>query len=335
MAVRFDADRKEVVGEPFPVAAGATMESLFFQVHASYSRNGLIAYVPGGDLSIGKLAWVDRKGNAEYLDAPLRVYGVVDLAPDGKRLAVHVADVRDYIWIYDINRREGRKLPGSDLNGWPVWSPDGRLIAVWTAPVGKQPPTILVREVEGGREAGPPVNLPPGLGGRSSWAPSGSELAVSHFDTTWHIVFLTLGKTVISPGFEGGFTSFSPDGRWIAYSSSQKTGSSEVFIRSYPDGKVDKQVSVDGGIEPLWNPSGELFYRNGNRWFSTRVSTEPELRWDPPRLAFETEFIDTPGMSYDVSPDGQRLLVVKRAGQIEQSRIDIIVNWFEAFQREQ
>lgn len=333
MAVPFDPNRKEVTGEPVPVAAGAAMESLFYQVHASYSHNGLIAFAAGGDLSIGKLAWVDRNGKVDYLEPAPRLYGALELAPDGKKLAVHIADVADYVWIYDLVRREGRRLPGSDPNGWPLWSPDGRRISVSIPATGKKPGTLLLRDVEGGGEAAPPVNLPPGPSGAYSWAPKSNVLAVMNFDKTWHIGFLTLGKTEVSPGFDGWFPSFSPDGRWLAYSSNQKTGAYEVFIRSYPDGKLERQVSVEGGIEPRWKPSGELFYRKGGRWFSTRVTTEPELLWDPPRLAFETDFIETPGMSYDVSPDGQRLLVVKRAGQIPQSRIEIIANWFAVFQR--
>ncbi len=103
----------------------------------------------------------------------------------------------------------------------------------------------------------------------------------------------------------------------------------EIFIRSMPDGKVKRQVSSGGG-EPIWNENGELFYRLGRRWFATRVTTQPELGWnpDPPRVVFETDFVDTPGVSYDVSPDGQRLLIVKPAGPpVVQSQISLIVNW--------
>jgi hypothetical protein len=103
---------------------------------------------------------------------------------------------------------------------------------------------------------------------------------------------------------------FSPDGHWVAFSSSE-TGRSEISVRSYPDGNSPHQISLDGGIEPVWCRCGELFFRKGNQWLSARIlSTQPELRWDSPRLAFETDFIDTPGRSYDVSPDGQRLLVI-------------------------
>ena len=76
--------------------------------------------------------------------------------------------------------------------------------------------------------------------------------------------------------------------------------------------------------------SGEIFYRVGRRWLATRVTTTPERRWDPdpPRVVFETDFVDTPGVSYDVTPDGQRLLVVKPAGPpVVQNQISLIVNW--------
>jgi len=141
-----------------------------------------------------------------------------------------------------------------------------------------------------------------------------------------------LGGPPPQESFGGTFSTFSPDGRWLAYSSDE-TGVYEVYVRSLPDGKVTRQVSDGGGTEAQWLPNGDLFYRVGQRWFATRVSTEPTLRWDPdpPRLVFDTDFVDTPGWSYAVSPDGQRLLVVKAAGPpINQGRISLIVNWQSA-----
>jgi WD40-like Beta Propeller Repeat len=123
------------------------------------------------------------------------------------------------------------------------------------------------------------------------------------------------------------FTAFSPDGRSLAFQSTQ-TGSAELFIRSYPDGKVIGQVSTGAGWEPRWTPKGDLFYRTGRRWFSTHASSNAEPRWDPPRLAFQTDFTDTPGWSYDVSSDAQRLLVVKRTHAVPTTRINLVLNWF-------
>jgi hypothetical protein len=135
-----------------------------------------------------------------------------------------------------------------------------------------------------------------------------------------------------SAKFEQWGQTFSPDGRWFAYSSAE-SGQSEIWVRSFPDGKTARQISVDGGIEPRWCRCGELFYRKGAVWLSTRISTQHELRWDPPHVAFQTDFIDTPGTSYDVSPDGQRLLVVKRATPDIRNKLHVITNWYANLQK--
>ena len=323
MAVRLDLSRGEVVGEPATVAAGVAMESLFGMLHAGASA-GLAAFVPGGDLSLGKLAWIDRRGSVEYLNAPERVYGVVDLAPGDARLAVHVADVNDYIWIWDILRQEGRRVVNQTAEGFPRWSRDGRRLAGRTA---ARAGTLsgFVHDVEPSGAVSEGRVLENVAGRVASWSPQGDVLAIG-LSVPNRIQFVSPGKQLDVPGFEATFADFSPDGRWLVYQSAQ-TGTAEIFVRSYPEGKVVGQVSTGGGLEPRWRSSGEVFYRNGGRWFSTRVSTDPQPRWDPPRLAFDTEFIDTPGLSYDISRDGQRLLVVKRAQPVSQSKIGVVVNW--------
>jgi serine/threonine protein kinase len=177
--IRFDPIRLEVQGEPAPVAAGVSMESLFGQVHAAVSASGLLAYVPGGERANGKLAWVDRKGVVEFLEAPQRVYGVVDLSPNGKRLAVEVADVTDYIWIYDIERREGKRLSSPENNGAPAWAPDNVRIA-YVSNIKDMPFTkrILVRSVDDA--AMPTEIIKTALDAR--WFPDGQTLAMRHFD---------------------------------------------------------------------------------------------------------------------------------------------------------
>jgi len=104
-------------------------------------------------------------------------------------------------------------------------------------------------------------------------------------------------------------------------------------VRSYPQGKIVGQVSTGPGWEPRWTSRGDLFYRDGRRWLSTHVSADPEPRWDPPLVVFQTDFTDTPGQSYDVTNDGQRILVVKRTQPVPTTRINLLVNWFEQLNR--
>lgn len=132
---------------------------------------------------------------------------------------------------------------------------------------------------------------------------------------------------VAIPGTGGALHAFfSPDGMWIAYAS-EESSLYEISVRSYPAGSVNHQISEGGGIEAVWSPCGELFYRKGDTWMSVAIQTEPELTWSAPRLAFETDFVDTGGRSFDVSSDGQKLYVIKQPNPPDGSRIHVITNW--------
>jgi serine/threonine-protein kinase len=326
--IAFDPENGVTEGESRPVAAGVSMDSLFQQVHAAAARQ-VIAYVPGGERALGRLASVDERGRTEYLNAPAASYGVLDLSDDGRRLAVHVGDVTDHVWVYDLARREGRRLVAGESSGWPVWSPDGLALAfrAWTDDINGS--RVVSQRVDG--TAPPRV-----IAGRAertlgaySWSPDGRVVALSSLGSDMTVSFAGAdGASARAPEltFAGHMPSFSPDGRWVAYTSVE-TGQVEIFVRSFPDGGAARQISTGGAGEPVWCPCGDLFYRNGNRWMSVRVRTQPDLEWDAPRLRFETDFVDTPGRSYDVTPDGTRLLAVKRASADVRDRIELVVNW--------
>ncbi len=286
--------------------------------------------------ALGKMAWVDRQGRSEFLPMSERLYGVLDLDPGGRQIAVHVGDVNDYIWIYDIPRQEGRKLTTTGKAGWPVWMPDTKTISYVSWRPGEDRAIHRQRVDAPGSEE--ELFSSQQLLMISSWSPNGHTVAFSESGEMLRLRFFTVGEgqqteRQSNVGSNVWGADFSPDGHWVAYPSDE-TGRYEIFLQSFPDGEVVRQVSVNGGIEPLWNwESGELFYRRGNQWFSTRISLQPELSWEPPRLAFETDFIDTPGRSYDVSPDGERLLVVKRTREPIRTKIHIVHNWFDELER--
>jgi hypothetical protein len=326
--VAFDPERGVTEGEAQPVVTGVAMESLFRQVQAAGSEQ-MLAFVPGGERAMGRLAWVDERGRTEYLDAPVALYGVPDLSDDGRRLAVHVGDVTDYVWIYDFARHEGRRLAVGESSGWPVWSPDGETLAfcTWrdaisdTRIVSQRAGGGAVREIAG-NAAGNHIRP-------YWWSPDGRVLAIGTLGANQEVSYAAAEGATARPTeakFTGHLPTFSPDGRFVAYTSAE-SGQVEIFVRSFPDGASVRQISTAGGLEPVWCRNGDLFYRNGSRWMSVRVRTQPDLQWDTPRLRFETDFVDTPGRSYDVSPDGTRLLVVKRATADVRNRIELVMNW--------
>ncbi len=334
MAVPFDLEHLEVLGEPQPVLHGMTVDSLFAQVQVSFSDTGTVVYCPGGDVSVGRIARVGRDGKTELLPVPERVYGVVELSPNNQRLAVQVADVKDYVWIYDLQRGEGHRLVGTGQRGWPKWNPSEDSI------------TFIVREGEkrsiverrlGAQEERELIALDSGQLRLGDWSPDGSTLVFNDIIRKG-LGFLFVGQQPNikwlepPPGVRYWHPTFSPDGRWVAYFSDE-TGQQEIWIRSFPDGEQVYQVSTEGAMEPVWAPSGELFYHVGHRWMVVRISTHPRLQWDPPELAFETDYVDTPGVSYDVSSDGRYLYVVKGTHPPDPTRLHVVQNWFEELKR--
>jgi hypothetical protein len=115
----------------------------------------------------------------------------------------------------------------------------------------------------------------------------------------------------------------------MAYTSTV-TGRPEVRISSLPKGAVNRQVSTDGGIEPVWcRGCDELFFRSGNRWYTSKIRLEPELSIGAPQLVFEVPgFVDTVGRSYDISRDGQRLLVLRSVNEPTRTKLHLVHNWF-------
>jgi Tol biopolymer transport system component len=133
---------------------------------------------------------------------------------------------------------------------------------------------------------------------------------------------------VKTSGYDGG-GQFSPDGRWMAYASNE-SGQFEVYLRPYPGPDRKKQVSTQGGTHPMWNRNGkELFYRVGNKMMVVDVSTSPDLTLSQPRVLFEQRYTfgGTTVPNYDVSPDGQRFVMVK--DDSASGRVNIVLNWLE------
>jgi hypothetical protein len=324
-AVAFDPEAGRITGEVVPVAGDVSMESLFSQTHVAASANGVLVYVGGGERAHGRLAWIDRDGGEEDIGAPTHIYGLLDLSPDGTRLAAHVADVTDYVWVYDFARREGRKLAVDAPAGWPLWRPDGKALAFRSWSTSYREGEVLSQPIDGGS----PTTLLPSSSEHAryptAWLPDG-VIAMGRIGGLGGDFFRVEGGSTSLVDAFGAFSTFSQDGKWVAYMAAP-AGRFEIFISSFPAGDVTRQFSVDGGTEPLWSRSGELFYRKGNRWMAAAVHTAPELGWDPPRQVFQADFIDTPGRSYCVSPDGRRLLVVKHAGRDVRDRIQVVTNW--------
>jgi serine/threonine-protein kinase len=305
------------------------------------SPTGSLAYVSGGiQQTQSILVWVSRNGTEQPLIAPVRDYRVPRLSPDGRRIAVAIDDQETQVWLYDISRDAlSRSTFEGNANLHHLWTPDGKWIAFQSNQEGPQNLFWQLADGSGGLErltTSESVHIP------ASFSPDGQLLALSESSATvsGDISVLQISDRKVTPFLRTAFTEsapmFSPDGRWLAYVSNE-SGRNEVYVQPYPGPGGKWPISTGGGIGPRWNPNGrELFYRNGDRMMVVDITTQPAFSAGNPRLLFEGQYARNPAdvANYDISPDGQRFLMVKETPQAgSAAQINVILNWFEDLQR--
>ena len=124
--------------------------------------------------------------------------------------------------------------------------------------------------------------------------------------------------------------SLSPDGRWLAYASSESEGAVNIFVTSFPDGQAKFVVSRGGGAEPKWSPNGrELFFESGGVLKVVDVPSGPTFTPGNPRTLFSlTGYRRARNrQQYDVSPDGTRFLMIRERGASTAPTAIYVENW--------
>jgi serine/threonine-protein kinase len=136
LAVRFDPDRLEVLGDPVTVVESVQMS--LDAANYAVSQAGTLAYVPGEAAATRLLVWVDRKGHETPLKAPPRGYMIPRISPDGANVALEILDQENDIWIWDLARENLRRLtPGPGGGLFPAWTPDSRRIIFRSGRTGR------------------------------------------------------------------------------------------------------------------------------------------------------------------------------------------------------
>jgi eukaryotic-like serine/threonine-protein kinase len=335
MAAPFDLETRTVTGPAVAVMEGVKSE-MYGNSQFSFSNNGTLAYVAGAAGWIGKPVWVDRQGKISQIPLSTQCYGTFKLSPDGKRLAIQVASATDDIWIYEFERGTFLRLTLNGSNIGPVWSPDGKYIVFASFRDGKH--GLFQKAADGsGTEERLTTTSPDTFQSAESWSADGKALVYGEWSATdqGDIWILPLeGERKPQPflrtPFSEFFSSFSPDGHWIVYTSDE-SGRYEVYVRPYPGPGGKYQVSNEGGEEPVWSLNGqELFYRNGEKWMVASVDTKSDFHSQTPRLLFENNFLNVPGLSHYPSSDGQRQVMIQPIGQdANPKQINLVLNWFE------
>jgi serine/threonine-protein kinase len=341
MAVPFDPQRFEVSGTPVRVVQNVLRAPT---PQYSVSATGSLIYVSGGAAQAlqSKLVWVSRNGVEQPLDAPAGVYGYPRLSPDGRRVAVDTSSTsstQEQISLFDVARETLTRFTfEGSVNVAPVWTPDGKRIAFGSDKDGPLNIYWEMADGSGGLERLTPSEYPQGP---YSWSPNGELLAFGQYQPGPEIWVLRLSDRKAQPFLQtpavSGAAQFSPDGRWMAYVSDE-SGRQEIYVQPYPGPGGKWQISTGGGNEPIWNRNGrELFYRSGDKLMAVDVTSQPSFSVGKTKMLFEGRYVETTLTFpfYDVSPDGQKFLMLKPTDQKQPAltQINVVLNWTEELKR--
>jgi eukaryotic-like serine/threonine-protein kinase len=349
MAFPFDPQRLTAMGPTVPVVEGILQSTLTGAAQYSFSATGSLVYVPGGAQGAQRrLVWVSRNGAEQALAAPAHAYVFPRLSPDGRRVAVGIVEQESQVWLYDLSRDTLTRLTfEGNENAYPTWTPDSKRIAFQSNKEGQNNIFWQLADGSGGLERLTTSENATSSPSPSSWYRDGQLLAFSEITpaTGSDIWVLRMSDPSAGSGqvrkaqpflrtpFNEGAPRFSPDGRWLAYPSDE-SGRYEIYVQPYPGPGGKWQISTEGGTEPVWNPNGrELFYRNGDKMIAVDIATQPGFTVGKPRMLFAGPYVPTVTMfpNYDMSPDGQRFLMLKPSESTETARtqINVVLNWFE------
>jgi eukaryotic-like serine/threonine-protein kinase len=249
---------------------------------------------------------------------------------------------REYqVYVYDLNTGINSPLTVEGMACSPTWTPDGkRIIFTWTKSVASN---LFWQPYDG---SSPMERLTTSqytqYPGSWSWDGQTFALVESHPDTGLDIVLLEAGsgrvRTFLNSKFAEAYPEFSPDGPWIAYTSNESKRN-EVYVRPFPGPGLKHQVSIDGGVEPLWARNGkQLFYRWQDQMWIVDVRIDGGLATSKPRLLFEQPGYSAgnPIPNFDLSHDGKRFLMVKREQRQPTPVTEMILvqNWVEELKRQ-
>ncbi len=318
LAVRFDAERLEKVGEPFTLAEGVGGQPSSGAGYFSVSASGLLTYVPQNSIpNESALVTVDRTGHETELPIPAASFSIPRISPDGRRLAYGIgsgAAADDDIYLFDFSDNRSQRLTFGQGHAGPVWSPDGKSIAFTQGRSGEI--GLFTKRADGSG------GITPLLGSTAiilanAWLADGRHLLVTDSQGTIDIRVLDAMGGTVAPLFVSDTAAeyaaaLSPDERYVAYTTTE-TGTDEVFVETYPPGRGKWQVSPAGGFSPVWSRDGrELYFADGDSLMAVDIDTKDVFRAGPPRKLFSGPFVLSlpTSRNYDVGPDG-RFVVIK------------------------
>jgi serine/threonine-protein kinase len=353
-AVPFDVERTRIAGSPVKLVDDLVTDPADGQADYRLSATGTLVYNSLPSRQDRALVWVDRAGRETAVPVGHRSYVEPRLSPDGKRIAVTSVDGEQAdIWLYDISTQLLTRATLEGRNRAPLWTRDGRTLIYASGRGAMQ--HVFVQSIDASTPPRSLLSSQTNLLFPTATSVDGRTLVYVDSPPTdiRDIRFLAMdsdsGMSSSDLSIRGDWPTLSPDGRWLAFTALER-GIRELFVQPFPGPGVRRQLTIDGGREPVWRRDGrELFYRR-------RVPAEPEqpgvfgtttlyaLPFDTqhgaatgkPVPLFQGLYVIRSGLvpAYDVSLDGQRFVMVKPSeSEIAPLHLNVVVNWADELVR--
>jgi eukaryotic-like serine/threonine-protein kinase len=321
-AVPFDLARLDVHGTPVRV-----LPRLLTTVNGSgqfaVATDGTLVYADplSATSAASTLVWVDRTGRETPISAPARAYLEARLSPDGARIAMTIADPDQDIWVWDIDRATLTRVTSDPANDAAlVWTSDGQRLIFASQRDGGI--FNLWWQTADGAGSAQRLTTSADSQGPTSLSADGREVVFFQNTPTrqFDISRLVLAGLHVSPLLETSFSelngNISLDGRWLAYQSN-RSGSSEIYVRPFPNTSAGQwAVSTTGGRMPAWSRNQLYFFQADGALMEVQFDGQSS-RWSagPPKKLLDALYFSggntQVARTYDVVPDGQRLVMIK------------------------
>ncbi len=333
VAQPFDVGRGVLTGAPSIVAQNVHFDSSTW--HGVFDAAGrTLIYQAGGSIAGTHLIWFGHDGTSLGALADVARYYDLKLSPDGHRLVTNAGEpTRAAIWIIDIARNVRTRLTfEGSMNEAPVWSVDGSEILYASRDTPSERAAIYRRRGDGNG----PRQLVARLDGD---ADPGSVSADGRWvvATLWNrpqvnpqiwAVPLVPGEKA-HPLLAGALGThdprISPDGRWLAYTSSE-SGRDEIYVVPFAGGGGKWQVTTAGGHSSRWSPDGaHLDYLTGDNILTeVDVKSGGGFEIGAARALFRLDVNPVSSSDYDLTADGR---VIANGGEADPTPLTLVANW--------
>ena len=355
-AAPMDPARLALTGPPVPALDQVLGDEDLGRLQFSFSTTGDALALTGVWREPASVpGWLDESGHSTPLPMPADAYGDPRVSPDGRQVAVSMRHALSrQIMVQTAGSRGSVRLASDAMDLTPLWAPDGQHL-VFASDADRGIHNLYWRRADGlgsmeRLTRSPHAQYP------SSFSPDGRLLAYMELDpaTASNIWVVPLALTdpdrpvagsprtlLQTPATEEGPV-FSPDGTWLAYSSTE-SGQTEIYVRAMRADAGKRQVSRGGGARPVWARDGRrLFFEREGRIMVADVSTtatsfaagtprqwvEWVIPWHDERRAYR---------NFDVAPDGKRILVLRASDGPAQAgsrtAVTLLLGFFDELRR--